>query len=78
MGDIHDGSEKESVMSAVTKPIPPEFFDHARRIAAEERAKAMAAFFTALGRKLESLLAPKPAPHDVHFRFHRGGLWRGI
>jgi hypothetical protein len=65
-------------MSAVTKPIPPEFFDRARRIAAEERAKAMAAFFAALGRKLHALFEPKPAPHDVHFRFHRGGLWRGI
>jgi hypothetical protein len=65
-------------MSAVTKPIPPEFFDRARRIAAEERAKAMAVFFAALSRKLHPLFEPKTAPNDVHFRFHRGGLWRGI
>ena len=65
-------------MSVVTKRIPPEFFEHARRIAADERAKAMAAFFAGLERKLRALLAHKPAPADVHYRFHRGGLWRGI
>ena len=65
-------------MTAVTNRIPPEFFDRARRIAAEERAKAMAAFFAALGRRLQALFEPKTASADVHFRFHRGGLWRGI
>jgi hypothetical protein len=65
-------------MTAVTKQIPPEFFERARRIAADERAKAMAAFFALLGRELSALLAHKSAPADVHYRFHRGGLWRGI
>jgi hypothetical protein len=65
-------------MTAVTKQIPPEFFERARRIAADERAKAMAAFFAGLTQKLHALLAPKPAPADVHYRFHRRGLWRGI
>ena len=68
----------ETVMSVVGNRIPPEFFDRARRLAAEERAKAMAAFFAALERKLEALLKPRQPPADVHLRFHRGGLWRGI
>lgn len=65
-------------MTAVGIRIPPEFFDRARRLAAEERARAMAAFFAVLARKLEALLAPRQPPADVHLRFHRGGLWRGI
>ena len=65
-------------MSIETKPIPPESFDRARLIAAEERAKAMAAFFAAPGRKMHALFEPKTASADVHYRFHRGGLWRGI
>lgn len=65
-------------MIVVGNRIPPEFFDRARRLAAEERVKAMAAFFTVLGRKLEALLKPQHLPADVHLRFHRGGLWRGI
>jgi hypothetical protein len=68
----------ESIMSVVTKRIPPEFFDRARRIAAEERAKGIASFFAALARKLHSLFEARPLPRDVHLRFHRGGLWRGI
>lgn len=65
-------------MIVIGNRIPPEFFDHARRLAAEERARGMAAFFVALGRKLEALLKPRHPPADLHLRFHRGGLWRGI
>jgi hypothetical protein len=65
----------ESIMS---KRITPEFFDYARRIAAEERAKGVASFFAAIARKLHSLFETKALPADVHLRFHRGGLWRGI
>ena len=65
-------------MTNVTRRIPPEFFDHARRIAAEERVKAIKVFFDAALRILHSLFEHKHRPDDVHLRFHRGGLWRGI
>ncbi|MGE0153883.1 MAG: hypothetical protein AB7R90_14805 [Reyranellaceae bacterium] len=65
-------------MTPVRPRIPPEFFDRARRLAAEERAKAMAAFFAGLGRLLHRLVRRRRAPRDVHFRFHCRGLWHGV
>ena len=67
-----------AVRNTSTNRIPPEFFERARRLAAQERAKAIVALFAALERKLHTLLAHKQRPADVHYRFHRGGLWRGI
>ena len=65
-------------MSVISKHIAFNVYEQARRIAAQERAKASAAFFAAIGRKLNKLLQARHAPADVHLRFHRGGLWRGI
>jgi len=65
-------------MSIVSKRIPSDYFDRARHIAAQERAKAAADFFAALNRKLGALFAVRHSPADIHLRFHRGGLWRGI
>lgn len=65
-------------MFVVSKRIPSGIFDQARRVAAQERAKAEIAFFAAIGRHLRALLHPRRTPAEVHFRFHHRGLWRGI
>jgi len=58
-------------MTVVANRIPLEFFDRARRIAAEERSKAIAEFFAGLFKQRRPFA-------DIHYRFHRHGLWRGI
>jgi hypothetical protein len=61
----------ENPMTFIANRIPPEFFDLARRIAAEQRGKAIAEFFA-------GLFKPRRNFADIHYRFHRHGLWRGI
>ena len=65
-------------MNVVDNRIPPEFFDRMRRVAAEERARALSAFVAGLEVKLRRLFHPRQRFADIHFRFHGRGLWRGI
>lgn len=60
-----------------SRRIPPEIFEQARLMAARERAKAMASFFSDIARLLGTAKRRRLSA-DMAFRFQNHGLWRGI